>query len=154
MRNRVAAKPAITTIFLLMALFGFDSCCSMSQTLTIRLLNAKTGKPMKDKMVTLLWTDRFDSSEVKLNAQGFGTVEVPQGAKEFSLETGPKVGKDPYRIAYQNCNVDSRAVIQVANVIEKGYVPRNVCGSKSAAARPGEIVFWALQRPWWKPDMQ
>ena len=137
-----------------MALLGLGSTRSMSQTLTIRLLNAKTGKPMKNKMVTLLWEDRVDKSVAKMNAQGFGIVEVPPDAKEFRLFAGPKVGKEPYRIPYQDCSVVSSEVIQVSKVIELGYVPRNLCGTKSVGARPGEIVFWALPIPWWKPDMQ
>ncbi len=126
----------------------------LGQTIIVRLLNAKTGKPMNDKMVTFKWERQWKRSEVKSDQQGLGTVEVPTGEEEFTLLAGPKIGKDPCRIPYLDCNERWDTFIQVSLVIEKGYVPQNTCGEKSATAHPGEIVFWLLPLPWWMPDMQ
>jgi hypothetical protein len=117
-------------------------------------LNAKTGKPMNNKMVTFAWSDRLDESVVAFNKEGLGTVVVPAGVHKFTLLAGPRVGDEPYRIPFVDCNAGGIATLQVSMVLEKGYAPRNACGDKSAVAHPGEIVFWALPLSWWRPDFQ
>jgi hypothetical protein len=153
LKDQVAFKLTTTAKVLIVALLGGWSFSLSAQTITIRLLNAKTGEPMGNKMVTLEW-GVMERSEVKSDKQGLGTVEVPAGVKEFSLLSGPKVGKEPYRIPYLDCNEGRPDFIEVSLVLEKGYVLRNTCGHKSAVARPGEVVFWLLPNPWWMPDMQ
>jgi hypothetical protein len=146
-----------TKLFLVAALLAWCNSSSdlPAQTITIRFLNAKNGKPVKTVMVTFEWkSGRLDRSEIMSDKQGLGSVEVPAGEREFSIEAGPKIGKEPYRIPYLDCNEGRPTFIQVALVVEKGYVLPNTCGQKSAVAHPGEIVFWLLRNPWWKPDMQ
>jgi hypothetical protein len=123
-----------------------------AQTLTIRLLNAKSGKAMGKKKITVRWVKDLKSSEVVLDANGTGHVEVLPGMTEFSVMEGPRIGKEPGRVAYLDCNENSGAFLPVALVVEKGVVPGNRCGHKTTA-HPGEIVFWALPIPW-QPDMQ
>jgi hypothetical protein len=141
------------------ALVAIGSCtrCLPAQTITIRLLNAKTGKPIKGKMVTFVWegTMSWDGPIVTSDQQGLGTVEIPPGKREFSLQAGPKVGKEPNRIPYFDCNdTKEESPIQISSVLQTGLVLRNTCGQQSAVAKPGEIVFWLLPLPWWEPDMQ
>lgn len=125
-----------------------------AQTLTIHLLNAKSAKAMGKKKITVRWVKDLQSSEVLLDASGTGHVEVLRGATEFLVMEGPRIGKEPGRIAYMDCNENSGAFLTVALVMEKGVVPGNRCGQKTAVAHPGEIVFWALPIPWWQPDFQ
>ncbi len=127
-----------------------------AQTITIRLLNAKTGKPMVDKMVTFDWlNEKLDQSVVRSDDQGMGTVEIPVEQRKFSLQAGPRVGKEPNRIPYIDCNESKTELfIQVSSVLQNGLVLRNTCGQQSAVAKPGEIAFWLLPLPWWEPDMQ
>jgi hypothetical protein len=132
---------------------------SSAQTLTIRLLNAKSGKPMQNKNVTLTWCpDCSARSEVFIGKDGTGHVVVPPGTNTLSMTVGPKIGNEPYRIAFIRCNEPAGAPIParipVAEVLEKGMVPQNTCGHKSVAPKPGEIVFWGLPKPWWQPDFQ
>jgi hypothetical protein len=127
-----------------------------AQTITVRMLNGKTGKPLSNKNVTLRWSPHFDppGSVVNSGKDGVATAEVPLGAKMFWVMGGPKVGNDPNRIPYINCNAPMEMTLQVEQVLKNGYVPGNTCSKKSAVSRPGEIVFWAMPKPWWQPDMQ
>ena len=138
-------------------------CCSCSillhgvtgaQTITIRLLNAKSGKPITDQNVTLKWDKDFKSSKISTDDTGSGHVQVPQEAAQFVMIAGPKKGSEPERIPYRNCNASTPALISIDRVTTKGWVPNNVCGHAKATPHPGEVVFWALPLPWWKPDMQ
>ena len=157
LRKWVAVKSTAAAVVLAVALFGgANSSSSLSaQTITVRLLNAKTGKPMANKMVTFQWRGSWDESVIALDKNGLGTVAVPPGEHEFTILAGPKVGKEPYRIPYLDCNeTKMELLVRVSLVLEKGYVLGNTCGRKTALAQPGEVVFWALPNPWWMPDMQ
>jgi len=132
-------------------------CCTPAspQTVTIRLLNAKSGKPMPNKNVIFIWCpDCFAKSEVSIGKDGIGHVAVPAGTNTLSMMGGPKIGNEPYRIAFIECNNPAAASIPIAQVLEKGVVPQNTCSTKSFPPKPGEIVFWALPIPWWRPDFQ
>jgi hypothetical protein len=125
-----------------------------AQTFTIRLLNGKTGKAMHNRMVTIRWGDGWESSEVSIGDDGVGLLEVVPGTQQFMMTVGPKPGNEPYRLAYINCNEPAMTMIQVTQVSEHGLVPGNKCGQHTAIPKPGEIVFWAMPKPWWVPDFQ
>jgi hypothetical protein len=83
---------------------------------------------MAKESVTVHWLSGMTSTVVPIDALGIGTFDVPKGRSEFILMGGPRVGEEPYRIAYLNCNETVGQTIQVARVIEKGIVPANTCG--------------------------
>lgn len=144
-------------VIFLLVVGAIVSASLEAQTLTIRLLNGKTGRPMSNKNVTVQWSPGYfpwEGSVVYFGKDGIGKVEVHSGAEFFTMMTGPKIGKEPYRIAFIDCNEPMMVKIQIAQVLKGGYVPRNGCSKKSAVPRPGEIVFWAEPTPWWQPDMQ
>ncbi len=154
-----SASPSASSSILVLVLLILGIVLSSplaAQTITIRLLNGKTGQPMSNKNVTLEWSPGhfMQDSVVYFGKDGIGKVEVPIGAVFFTMMPGPKVGKEPYRVAFGDCNLVHWERIQIAEVLKNGYVPRNDCGKKSAVPLPGEIVFWALPIPWWQPDMQ
>ena len=126
---------------------------SQSQTFTIRLLNAKSGKAMQNKNVTLIWGVQSEV-EVFIGKEGVGHAAIPPGATTFSMMEGPKIGNEPFRVAYFDCNDSAGKSPLVSQALEKGFVPRNTCGHKSVVPKPGELIFWALPRPWWVPDFQ
>ena len=120
------------------------------------MLNGKSGRLLSNKNVTLYWSPDFFSpgTVVHLGKDGIGTVEVPSGSEIFEVAGGPKVGKEPYRIPFINCNEPMTVKIQIAQVLKNGYVPVNACSNNIAVPRPGEIVFWAMPKSWWQLDMQ
>jgi hypothetical protein len=126
-----------------------------AQTLTIRLLNGKTGKPIYDENVTVRWgKDSINETVVSIDKNGIGTFDVLKGQTEFSLEGGPKRGNEPYRIAYLDCNEPMYGKVQVKEAVDTGYVPKNRCSSRTFNLEPGEVVFWGLPKSWWQPDFQ
>jgi hypothetical protein len=133
----------------LIAVCGAIACTgAVSQTLTIRLLNAKSAKPMKKLHVTITWDIIAKSFQVSVDKDGTAHIEVPPGAKQFVMVAGPQVGKEPERIAYINCNDPNTILFSVSDVIGTGVVPGNSCSSRTMPRRPGEIIFWALPKPW------
>jgi hypothetical protein len=136
--------------------FGtFLSVSGNTQTIRVRLLDGKNGKPIGNKFVTIHWNrELMNKTTVSIDRHGVGTVEVPSGVGDFFMSEGPRAGKEPNRVAYSDCNEPSWEIVQVANVIHEGYVPKNGCGHAGVAAAAGEIVFWAHPLPWYLPDFQ
>jgi hypothetical protein len=136
------------TRILIGLLFAVVTCSLSAQTLTIRLLNAKSGKPIKEQSVTLEWSkdtqhsNEFPNSEITVDKEGVGHVEVPSGASGFALLPGDKPGKTPGRFAYFNCN--DAGLILVEEVIQIGVVPKNGCGGVTVPRQKGQVVLWAV----------
>ena len=126
-----------------------------AQTITVHLINAKNGKPIAGKNITVDWPDLFDESVAMTDKSGVARISVPKGQAYFSLREGPRVGKEPNRVAYFDCNARDLTLVSVSEVMDRGFVPRNDCSKKTySGIKPGEIVFYAELIPWWMPDMQ
>jgi hypothetical protein len=141
--------PQQLRIAVLLLILATVCCQSISaQPLTIKLVDAKSGKPMGRRNITVKW-DNSESSVVVVNDRGLGRVEVSPGAKQFVLVTGPRKGAEPNRVAYMDCNERVSMLVSVSEVVKNGIVPKNKCGNQKLAPQPREIVFWALPRPYW-----
>src|SRR5690349_2509779 len=128
------AVPEVTALtrrsLAILAAFGFTLGAASAQpparqTITIRMLHGKSGKPLSNKNVTLLWAPDFipwKGAEVHLGKDGTGTVDIPVGLELFEMMTGPKVGKEPGRIPYIDCNNPLFPHVSVSQVLKKGVV--------------------------------
>jgi hypothetical protein len=138
----------VTLLRLTLALFVSTAGLTSAQTITIRLLDAKSGKPMGYENITVDWhTPGFDSSELRLDAGGLAQVSALSGTVGFSLRPGPRRGSEPNRVACFDCNKWNEFSISIAEVMKTGLIPGNKCGKATRSAHPGEIVFWGLPRP-------
>jgi hypothetical protein len=127
-----------------------------AQTLAVRLLDAKSGKAISNKNITFHWNsdELSGGTVVRVGKDGAGHVGVPKNATGFFLLEGPKDGKEPFRVAYFDCNAKAEPYTSISEVLSRGVVPRNTCSERSVKAEPGVIVFWGLMRRWYEPDMQ
>ena len=141
---------------LVAVLLVFLSGQIFAQTVTVRLIDGGSGKPIGSENVTIFWgTDLFTKIIVPIDKKGVGRFQVLAGNTSFSMMSGPKVGKEPNRIAYLDCNEGDASNVSIKEVMQKGFVPRNDCSKKVFVSRkPGEVVYFAKLRPWWMPDMQ
>jgi hypothetical protein len=138
----------------LLALILACSSSEAGETITVRLINGDTGKSMKNLNVTLHWDKDFKSSVVFIGPEGVGHVDVLKGATAFYMMEGPRIGKEPNRFAYTDCNQGAKIVRRVEELFKFGIVPENTCGSKKLTPKPGEIVFWGRPRHFLEPDLQ
>jgi hypothetical protein len=137
---RLAAFQIVGLTIILFASASLDA-----QTLKLRLLNAKSGKPMRNENVTIRW-DNLEGAVVSVDKKGIAILKVPSKVKQFAVIPGPRKGSEPYRSAYTNCNNQISPLVSVTDVVNKGVVRKNICGPATATSSPGEIVFWALPR--------
>jgi hypothetical protein len=141
-----------------------------AQTLTIRLINGKTGKPLGNKNVNVSfwWEDPtrpykdkwvglnpFLGADVYIDKAGTGHIQIPPNATRISVRPGSRVGNEPFRIPYIACSNPSAFDVPVEAVLRSGFVPANECKANlNVKTTSGEIVYLATPLPWWLPDMQ
>ncbi len=128
-------------------------CCVPSvrgQSIKVRVLNARSGRPLAGQSVTISWPDTLDKTVVSLGADGTGTLDIT-GRSHFGMLPGPRSDKEPNSIAYIDCNDFS--MVRVHDVLSRGLVTANRCSSTvSAKVKPGEVVFWGVPLHWWEAD--
>lgn len=128
-------------------------CCVASasaQSITVRVLNARSGRPLARQSVTISWPDTMVKTVVNLGPDGTGTLDLA-GRSEFGMLPGPRSVKEPNSLSYIDCN--DFAKVRVNDVLNRGLVTANLCSSKvSATVKPGEVVFWGVPLHWWESD--
>lgn len=139
---------------LLLSSLALLTVTASAQTITVRLLNGKSGKPFPNRNVTFHWGDTQQATVVPVDKNGIGHVTVPAGFSEFILAEGPLSEKQPHSIAFEDCNSNANTPVSVAQVMTHGVTPGNTCSERKAAAHPGEVVFWGRTRSWLADTIQ
>ena len=122
----------------------------IAQSITVRVLNARSGRPLARQTVAISWPDTSDKTVVNLGADGTGKLDIA-GRSWFGMLPGPRSGKEPDSVAYIDCNDFS--MVRVDDVLSRGLVTANRCSRKvSAKVKPGEVVFWGVPLHWWESD--
>ncbi len=153
--RRSAPLCQVVRSFLVAALIaGVATVAASAQTLTLHLLNAKTGKALPNRNLTFHWGDTKETTVVLVDANGVAQVNVPPGTTEFIVVEGSHSGKETNHLAVEDCNENSSTTIRVADVLSRGVAPRNTCSTRSVPRHPGELVFWARVPSHWSPSFE
>lgn len=121
-------------------------------TLHIRLLDGKTGQPVKaDNFLVLVdHHDTVHNEWVRIGDDGSVTVTVPAEAKEISL----KATYDASMETYINCDAAKESDKErdiwypISVIMKKGAVAPNECSKTNYTAKPGEFIFFVRKRGW------
>jgi len=70
----------------------------------------------------------WKKSEIALEKHGMGALGTPAGVREFTLQEGPQVGNEPYRIAYIDWN----------DPCDGRFVPARLASVLSSSRHPAE----------------
>jgi len=134
-----------------MACFCGGMIAQTEKTMTIRVLDGKTGKPLlaSGYLVRVDHEQTVHADWVVQNEDGTGRLTVPGGASLLSIQAN----YDQSTQTYINCDVITGGAIPVnrwysiSEILASGVVARNGCvKSKDAAkikpaAKPGEFIF-------------
>ena len=135
-----------------MTAFSVSLHAQTVNSITIRLLDGKTGLPVKASNF-LPKVDRQGSEHVEwvnLNEDGTVIVTVPADAKEFSVKATYNESID----TYINCDAakenDRERDIwyPISDILTSGVVAPNECSTTEYTAKPGEFVFFVRKRDW------
>ena len=146
LRIRALASFALTTAF----------CIALNaqavQTVSIRLLDGKTGLPVKASnfLVRVDHNDTMHPDWVKINDDGTVVVTLPADAKEISVKATYGMGMD----TYVNCDAAKESDKErniwypIATILSAGIVAPNECAKTDFKAKPGELIFFVRKRAW------
>ena len=122
------------------------------KTISIRLLDGKTGLPLKasNYLVLIDHHDTVYNEWVKINDDGSVIVTLPADATEFSV----KATYDMSMETYINCDAaketdkERNIWYPVSIILKAGVVAPDECGKTDFDAKPGEFVFFVRKRDW------
>ncbi|HVN93117.1 MAG TPA: hypothetical protein VMT38_05450 [Terracidiphilus sp.] len=123
-----------------------------AQTISIRLLDGKTGLPVKASNF-LVRVDHYETVHpewVKIGDDNAVTITLPPDAKQFSIKATYDDGMD----TYINCDAakesdkERNVWYSIATVVNSGIVAPNECAKTSFKAKPGEFIFFVRKRSW------
>lgn len=121
-------------------------------TISIRLLDGKTGLPVKASNY-LVRIDRHDTVHnewVRMNDDGTVLVTLPSDAREIAV----KATYDMSTETYVNCEIAKESDKQrdtwysIAQILKSGVVAPNECSQTHYTAKPGEFVFFVRKLNW------
>ncbi len=132
------------------------------KTITVRVLDAKTGQPVADSnlLVRINELDAMHNDWVRQNDDGTASVKIPAGASVLSVQAT----YDNSMEIYINCdagkqkNTSTMHWYSVTEILTSGVVAPNECGKEKdvdkirATAKPGEFVFFVRKRNWREQD--
>lgn len=144
--SRLFAKFALAAAF----------CCSLhaqsTNTISLRVLDGKTGMPVQaaNFLVLVDYRDTIHNEWVKINDDGSVFVTLPADVREFSVKATYEMGM----ATYINCDAAKESDKErniwypVPLILRNGVVAPNECGKTDYEAKPGEFVFFVRKRAW------
>ena len=110
----------------------------------IKLINGRTGKPMKNQAVGLEDGADYHEISARTNELGVAWVNISKGAVILTHNTDD----------YVNCADERGGLVhndfKVSQILSSGLVQPiiqpNPCGKTSGVAKPGELILFV--RPW------
>jgi hypothetical protein len=123
-----------------------------TKTITIRMLDAKTGQmiPTSDFLIRIDHQQDQHGNWVKQNEDGSGKLTLPANAMIVAVESK----YDSSTTLYVNCDSvrdKPEPVIHwysLSDILASGVAAPNECSKHTAVAKPGEFVFFVRQRNW------
>jgi hypothetical protein len=134
--------------------FAIAVCASLhaqtGKTITVHLRDGRTGMPITPSnfLLRIDHHDEIHNEWVKIADDGTVTVNVPDDAKDISLQATYDQGMD----TYINCDIarqsDKERVIwyPIEVIMKSGVVAPNECSKTEYPAKPGEFVFFVRKR--------
>lgn len=146
--------PAIRCFIRLLCVASLCVClhAQTGMTISIRLLDGKTGLPVKASnfLVRIDHHDAVHNEWVKINDDGTVIVTLPADAKQFSVKATYGMGMD----TFINCDAakendrERNIWYPVSVILKAGVVAPNECGKTDFMAKPGEFIFFVRKRDW------
>ena len=105
--------------------------------LLVRVLNAKTGKPIAAEKISVAIRAIPDALEYKTDSTGYVQVRVSPDTEVMATTEWWHTCKPIYPY------LDPRNYVQSHEIVRSGVVLPNTCGKARSEAREGELVIFA-----------
>jgi hypothetical protein len=123
-----------------------------AQTVHIRLVNEKTGKPVIHKQLRVVG----DPSKIEVPTHAVGedytaTIEATSTGMNWLRLEWIKNRRDDQWADYVNCwNEGEQFAAPLKDILTKGVVSENHCSTRTAESHPGELIIFVKQVHWWQ----
>ena len=123
-----------------------------SPSISIRLLDGKTGLPVKASnfLVRVDHHDTVHNDWVKINDDGTVVVTLPDDSKEISIKATYDEGMD----TYINCDAakesdkERNIWYSISTILNTGIVAPDECAKTAFKPKPGQFLFFVRKRNW------
>jgi len=134
------------------AAFSVSLPAQTANTISVRLLDGKTGLPVKASNFLV----RVDHNEtdhpdwVNISDDGTVLITLPADAKDISLKATYGLGMD----TYVNCDAakesdkERNIWYSIATILSTGLVAPDECALTKYKPKPGEFTFFVRKRAW------
>ena len=118
------------------------------ESIAVRVINAKTGKPVSNRTVSVSYTNPPHGYSTRVDSK-----TTLQGTAWFKLNERPsRLMVDPLLRSWTLCSPDE---FSTEEILRQGVVADNKCDPtgkvrKAFSARPGELVIFAAYGNLWK----
>jgi hypothetical protein len=123
------------------------------QTISIRLLDGRTGLPVKASnfLVRVDHNETLHPEWVKINDDGTVVVTLPADAKEVSVKATYGMGMDTFVDcdAAKESDKERNIWYPIAIILNAGVVAPDECAKTDFKAKPGEFIFFVRKRSWY-----
>jgi hypothetical protein len=128
------------------------------KTITILMLDGKTGKPIvpSNFVVRIDHLDAIHNEWLKLNDDGTGEVTVPAGTSFLAVQGTYHQSMDIYINCDAGMEKDTHTLhwYSISDILNSGVTAPNECykgkyeDSARATAKPGEFIFYVRETTW------
>ena len=147
---RVLARFIVVAVFI--AAFSLALNAQDAQTISVRMLDGKTGLPVKASnfLVRVDHNQTVHNEWVKIGDDGTVTVSLPADAKDISLKATYGMGMDTFVDcdAAKESDKERNIWYSIATILSTGIVAPNECAKTTFKAKPGEFIFFVRKREW------
>lgn len=128
------------------------SCAQADRTISIRMLDSKTGVPITTTSEFQVWIDHASGTNrtfVRPDKDGMGKIELSPNASVISVHA--QYGKGD---SVKDRGPYSDRSYSVSEILTTGIAAPNYCGKQKAVAKAGEFVFFVRPMTFWEKTRQ
>jgi hypothetical protein len=134
------------------AAFSVSLPAQTTTTISVRLLDGKTGLPVKASNF-LVRVDHHETDHpdwVTISDDGTVLITVPADTKDISLKATYGMGME----TYVNCDAakendkERNIWYSIATILSTGIVAPDECARTNYKPKPGEFTFFVRKRAW------
>ena len=121
---------------------------AQNTVITIRLVNGKNGKPIKDENLNVFVNKQRDAENFRADSGGIIKLPIDRNAL-VSFLSNIQVGC--HSLTDDEISHHELQQYRVSDIVEHGISDTNTCSKKiRVEARPGEFVYFERPRTFWE----
>ncbi len=170
----LAVRLFFSSVLQLLVLLGFGPCGTVlcAQTIEIKLVNGRSGRPVADTCVNV-WVGKERKAAMAIPTDKNGVARLRLTDRDSEIDTrNPWKGCGDFGVINPIVKYDDSLRINAGyvlcqqrtpdyswlamrdfsteQVVRQGIVTANACGKATASPKPGEVIIFVRPLSWWE----